>query len=421
MVLDGPRRHALVPVGIRQIPGGTFLSVGLRLSEEMPVEVTGGGELVADGFAYVQQNPVLVGLGVVVATIVLVAVGYVVRRVRRTPGDRFVDALVDRNEVTVLMHPNPDPDAIACAVAVEHLANDVGTETTLLYPGQIRHQENRAMETILDLDLERIEQPGDLVDGAVVLVDHNEPRGFVGAESVDPYAIVDHHPGSGEGSAFTDIRTNYGACASILAEYLRGRGWTADGDRNHDEMAIPSSLATALMYGIQADTRNLTRGCSSWEFEAASFLYPAVDPDSLERIATPPVDGETLEVKARAIHNLDHQRSFVVSNVGVVSNVDAIAQAAEELLRLEGVTAVVVAGEKDGMLHLSGRSRDDRVHMGKALRAVVSDIPMSDAGGHARMGGGQVSVQHMQGLGPGDGFGRDELTRRMFAALTGDV
>lgn len=387
----------------------------------MPVEVTGGSGLVADGFAYVQNNPVQVGLGVVVVALGLVVLGVVIRWLRRTPGDRFVEALAKCEEVTVLMHPNPDPDAMASALAVETLAEEGGTDATLKYPGQIRHQENRALETVLELDLERIERPGNIDEETVVLVDHNEPRGFVGADAVEPYAVVDHHPGTGTGSEFTDVRPHYGACASILVEYLGARGWKTDGDVAYEDLVVSPELATALMYGIQADTRNLTRGCSSQEFEAASFLYPAVDPDYLERIATPPVDAETLQVKARAILNMRDRGSFVVSEVGSVSNVDAIAQAAEELLRLEGVTAVVVTGEKDGMLHLSGRSRDDRVHMGKALRTVVSDIPMAEAGGHARMGGGQVSVEHMEGLGPGSGVDRDELTQRMFAALTGNV
>jgi nanoRNase/pAp phosphatase (c-di-AMP/oligoRNAs hydrolase) len=107
--------------------------------------------------------------------------------------------------------------------------------------------------------------------------------------------------------------------------------------------------------------------------------------------------------------------------VGTVSNVDAIPQAADELLRLEGVTAVVVIGDTGGTIHLSGRSRDDRVHMGKTLRAVVEDVPMAGAGGHARMGGGQLSVDHMEGIGPGEGMTREQLCEGLFNAMNGDI
>ena len=93
-------------------------------------------------------------------------------------------------------------------------------------------------------------------------------------------------------------------------------------------------------------------------------LAPGVDEDALDRIANPQVSGETLDVKARAIAGRQVEGSFAVSDVGTLSNADAIPQAADELITLEGITAVVVVGERDGTVHLSGRSRDDRVHMG---------------------------------------------------------
>jgi len=277
---------------------------------------------------------------------------------------------------------------------------------------------------VLDLDFDRIESAADLSGAPVVLVDHNEPRGFSGAENVDPIVVVDHHPGGGTGREFTDVRTDAGACASIFAEYFQEMGWEP-GDPDEGESGegdvLPPELATGLLYGIQSDTTSLTKGCSPAEFEAAAYLYPGVDQDRLDRIANPEVDAEVLDTKATAIRKREVRNAFAVSNVGTVSNVDAIPQAADELLRLEGVTAVVVLGDDEETIHLSGRSRDDRVHMGKALRAVVDDVPMAGAGGHARMGGGQLSVEHMEGLGPSEGMERGELQQRLFDAMGGDI
>jgi hypothetical protein len=44
---------------------------------------------------------------------------------------------------------------------------------------------------------------------------------------------------------------------------------------------------------------------------------------------------------------------------------------------------------------------------------------MADAGGHARMGGGQLSVDHLGGIGPSEGVSLEELRDRMFATLAG--
>ncbi|MFB6140288.1 MAG: bifunctional oligoribonuclease/PAP phosphatase NrnA [Halosimplex sp.] len=401
----------------------------------MPHAAAGGVGGVAIGIAapsdaaaaVAEQDPLVLAAAVVGLLAVLVALWWGIRRLRSTPGEQFVNRLANHDDVAVLMHPNPDPDAMASALAVAEFADEAGVDTALQYPGEIRHQENRAFETVLDLDFEQVDTAGDIASENVVLVDHNEPRGFAGAEGIDPVAVVDHHPGDGTGTAFTDVRPDHGSCASILSEYFEQQDWVPhspeeeaalDGDSTR---ALSSETATGLLYGIQSDTKHLTKGCSEAEFSASAYLYDGIDEDRLDRIANPQVDAEVLDVKARAINRRSVRNAFAVSDVGEVSNADAIPQAADELTRLEGVTAVVVMGQKDGTLHLSGRSRDDRVHMGKTLRAVVEDIPMGNAGGHARMGGGQLSIDHMEGLGPGDGLDRQEFVERLFDAMAGEI
>ncbi|WP_408957329.1 DHH family phosphoesterase [Natrinema sp. 74] len=362
----------------------------------------------------------------VLSLLVLVVVGLVlggwwaVRWFRRPPGIRLQRVLATHDDVTVLMHPNPDPDAMSCAMGVAAIADSVGTEATLQYSGEIRHQENRAFRTVLDLDLESVEASSQLASDAVVLVDHNTPRGFTGAQTVEPIAVVDHHPGNGAGTEFTDVRTDYGAASTIIVEYLDDIGAAMADEDDSSEFEVSSELATGLLYGVQSDTNHLTNGCSRAEFDACAVLFPGIDEDLLDRIANPQVSDDVLQVKATAITQKRVEGPFAVCDVGEVSNVDAIPQAADELMHLEGVTAVVVYGEYDGTLHLSGRSRDDRVHMGETLRHAISDIPMASAGGHARMGGGQLSVDHMNGIGPSDGISREEFEERLFSAMAGE-
>ncbi len=367
------------------------------------------------------QQPVLAAGLVLAAVLGLVALVYLLRRLTRTKGDRFVAAVGKCDEVAVLMHPNPDPDAMASALAAAALAESVDTDATIQYAGQIRHPENRAFETVLECEFDRIVTDIDLAADHVVLVDHNEPRGFAGAEGIEPHAVVDHHPGDGVGRAFTDVRPDRGSCASIFTEYLRDQGY----DTRTDDRRLPARLATALLYGIQSDTTSFTRGCTPAEFDAAAYLFPAADADSLDRIANPQVDGETLDVKATAIQRREVDGSFLVSHVGRVDNTDALPTAVEELVRLEGVTAAVVTGERNGTLHASGRSRDDRVHMGKALDAAFGSFPEASAGGHARMGGGQIPLPDGGTVGLPDAVEDEEapqeLEARLFAAMNGEL
>ncbi|MFB6244233.1 MAG: bifunctional oligoribonuclease/PAP phosphatase NrnA, partial [Halobaculum sp.] len=361
------------------------------------------------------------GVGLLLLLVFLAAV---FRQYRQSPAARLQSVLADYDEVSVLLHPDPDADAMAAGVGVAQIADWVDTDATIQYSGQVRRQENRAFRTVLDVALEHIEHVTDISAEAVVLVDHNEPRGFGGADGVLPAAIVDHHPGDGSAERFTDVRTDYGASASIVAEYCDALGATPVPPDKHDSevtgRALPTWIATGMLYGILSDTGDLTRGASNEDFDAAGYLSSGVDEDLLGRIADPDVSTETLEVKARAIAGREVRGSFGVSDVGTVSNADAIPQAADELVGLEGVTAVVVVGDKDGTLHLSGRSRDDRVHMGRALDAAVGDLPNASAGGHARMGGGRVppAVQ-ADGTREVTAPRGEELESRLFDAMDG--
>ena len=384
------------------------------------------GEWLVSAESFFRSNPWTVGL-VLGVTALLVALWLVVRWIRRPVGARFLRVLAQRDEIAVLMHPNPDPDAMACAAGVALLAEQVGTKATLQYTGQIRHQENRAFRTVLDLDMERIESAGELASPHVVLVDHNRPRGFAGADTVSPYAVIDHHPGGGTGEAFTDTRIEYGACATIVSEYCRDLGGTpmSTGSVGRGDFVLSPVVATGLLYGILADTKHMTNGCTEAEFEQSAYLYKGVDEDSLDRIANPQVGVEVLEAKARAVWQRDVRGSFAVSDIGSISNADAIPQAADELMKLEGVTAVIVYGKCKGEITFSGRSRDDRVHMGETLEAALCELPGGSAGGHARMGGGQVPIEEQPETTVGEGETRlrihATMGERLFRAMNGDV
>ncbi|SDZ88438.1 nanoRNase/pAp phosphatase, hydrolyzes c-di-AMP and oligoRNAs [Haloplanus vescus] len=379
-------------------------------------------DVVRRAVAFAQSHPELLA-ALLVTLVVLVGGGYVMHRLSRPRGVRFAAMLAEYDDVSVLTHPNPDPDAMAAAMGVASLAEQVGTAATIQFSGQIRHQENRAFRNVLEAELNPIERAEDLTSQTVVLVDHNEPRGFAGSETVRPVAVVDHHPGEGRGEAFTDVRTSYGACSSVIAEYFDDLDATPVPPENHESeidstYVVPSRVATGLFFGILTDTNRLTSGIHAADFDASRFLSPGVDESLLDRIANPQVSAETLEIKATAIREREVEGAFAISNVGAVSNVDAIPQAVDELILLEGVTAAIVYGTRDGMLYLSGRSRDDRVHMGRAIESALSDVPNASGGGHARMGGGQVPIDDDDFVWPAR---KTTLTDRLWRALEGDL
>ncbi|WP_339104353.1 DHH family phosphoesterase [Haloterrigena salinisoli] len=284
--------------------------------------------------------------------------------------------------LAVVMHDNPDPDAIASAVALVDIAAEMDVAADACYFGEISHQENRAMVNLLDLDLRNL-SPSDSLEeyAAYALVDHSRPGvNDQLPEELHIDIVIDHHPPRGPvPGEFVDLREGAGATSTVLTEYL-------------DRFSLDPrwETATALLYGIRIDTNDFTREVSPADFNAASLLWPHADTSMLEQIEQPTIEGETLETIARAIKNRIQQDSVAVASVGEITNRDALPQAAEQLLSMEGVETTLVFGFRDEMVFLSARSRAADVDLGETVRDAFDRI--GSAGGHADMAGAQLEL-----------------------------
>ena len=286
-------------------------------------------------------------------------------------------------ELAIVMHDNPDPDAIASAIALERVAQSVGCPTKVCYFGNITHQENRAFVNLLDLDLENLEDDDwdpDAVDG-VALVDHSRPGvNDQLPEDTEIDIVIDHHPPAAPVEArFIDLRSDVGATSTLLTEYLQRFG-----------SEVEERVATALLYGIRVDTRDFTREVTDADFEAAAFLLPRADMSLLDQVESPQVAADTFGTIARAIENRTVEDDILAACVGRINSRDALAQAADQLLAMEDISVAMVYGFRDGTVYVSARSRHPDVDLGEALR--VAFDPIGSAGGHADMAGAQLPL-----------------------------
>ncbi len=307
-----------------------------------------------------------------------------------TRARRLRAALRDAAEpLAVLTHDNPDPDAIASAVALCQVAESTGVEAQACYYGEISHQENRALVNLLDLPIVRLEE-GDIDQfGGIALVDHSRAGVNDSLPADTPVDIViDHHPPRGPvDGEFLDLRSDVGATSTLLTEYL-------------DQFDVPVGrrTASALLYGIQIDTREFTREVAEADFEAAASLIPSVDVETLSRVESPSVSRETMAVLASAIENRTVRDGSLTTGVGEIHDRDALAQAAERLLDMEAIHTTLVYGFIAETIYVSGRSRGGGFDLGETLRAAFGAI--GDAGGHADMAGAQIPLGLLGDVGP---------------------
>ncbi len=312
----------------------------------------------------------------------------------------------------IVVHDSPDPDAIASAFALKHIAERLGVSADILYRGEIGHHVNRAFVNILGIEMKRLEHEDTLKDyRKLALVDASVPgvnNPLPPENKVD--ILIDHHTTNNKGEVnadFYDIRTEIGATSTVMTEYLQEL-----------EMPVDKVLATALLHGIRTDTGGFKRETHPADFSAAAFLHLKADKDLVDQIETPPMSTEMLNVVGDAILNKKIKGSYLITNVGSVANRDAIPQAADYLLNLEGIATVVVIGLYEDMIFVSGRSKDIRVNIGDAFAHAFGKI--GSAGGHASMAAGQIPLGIFSGLKDKETIMQlveDAVTRRFLSVM----
>ncbi|RZN37606.1 MAG: potassium transporter TrkA, partial [Methanophagales archaeon ANME-1-THS] len=239
-------------------------------------------------------------------------------------------------------------------------------------------------------EMRRIEHQDDLKGYTkLALVDATVP----GANNPLPpegkvHIIIDHHAANDKkkiDADFLDAHAEDGATSTTMTRYLRDL-----------EVPVDKVLATALLYGIRTDTNAFKRETNQSDFFAAAFLHLKADKDLLDRIENLPMSTEMLNVVGEAILHKRIKGSYLITNVGVVANRDAIPQAADYLLNLEGISTVVVIGLYEDKIIVSGRSKDIRVNMEDAFVRAFGGI--GSAGGHATMAAAQIPLGIFSGL-----------------------
>jgi nanoRNase/pAp phosphatase (c-di-AMP/oligoRNAs hydrolase) len=303
---------------------------------------------------------------------------------------RKLKELKSKNDsLLIVMHDNPDPDAIASATALSVIAQTLGFKTQIVYGGEITHHENRAFVNLLGVDIRKISRGSyELKRYPVIALVDCQPNGNLTILEGNDYEkikiLIDHHQILQHlqellpDDAFLDIRPEVNSSSAILAEYLRTLN-----------ISVTPTLGTALFYGIYIDTKKFSK-LSHVDLKAIEFLAGKVDYELLDKIEHPDISTETAEILAKAIMNRRIYKNVVVSNVGFITNRDAIAESADFLLRLEGITTVLVFGIVDDRIEISARTRDVRVNIGTVLREAFGDI--GSGGGHTQSGGARIPL-----------------------------
>jgi nanoRNase/pAp phosphatase (c-di-AMP/oligoRNAs hydrolase) len=295
--------------------------------------------------------------------------------------DQFLAGLANASRVTFVSHVHPDPDSLGSMMGLAHLVETkLGRPARLTRDGLVSRAENRAMIEVLGLELTAVDEVTWIEDEGLVMVD-SQPN--TGRHTFDPtvplYAVVDHHdtPGAIEGIPFVDVRRGLGATCSLVTSYLL-----------EQDVAVPPSLATGLVYGIETELSGYPREASPLDDSALLYLYPLANKDLLARIRNARLPQSYFESILQALQSSFIYDRLIISWVSELAHPELAAQIVDLLIRFEEIDWAVCAGVYEDKLVLSVRSVLVQARAGEVLREVVGKLGI--AGGHDRRAGGTL-------------------------------
>jgi c-di-AMP phosphodiesterase-like protein len=274
------------------------------------------------------------------------------------------DILMEGDKVIIMGHKRPDLDAIGAAIGVSRFAmmNNLDAHI-VLNDSDIDPTLRRVMDSIDEKPelKERFISSEEAWDNmtsrtTVVIVDTHKPEMVLDEDILNKAnrkVVIDHHR-RGESFISSPLLVYMEPYASSTAELV-----TELLEYQPTEQRLTRLESTVMFAGIIVDTRNFTLRTGSRTFDAASYLR-AHGADTILTQHFLKDDIDTYINRTELIRTVELQDNGVAIAHGPDDKIYhpvTVAQAADELLSLDGVEAsYVVARREDSLVGMSARS-----------------------------------------------------------------
>ena len=300
------------------------------------------------------------------------------RSLTRARVQQYQRYFADADRVLILLHNDPDPDAMASGLALRSILRRTKATAILGTLQGVTRPENLRMASLLDIQVEAV-TPASLGEFDRVAMVDVQPHYF-GELFGKVDLVIDHHPlRSGYVAVFKDIRPDYGSTSTIMTEHLRAV-----------DVSISERTATALLYAIKSDTLFFNRQANRVDLEAFSFLYPLSDATLIRKMEGAEITHERLEFVMKALEAGRREDQVFCAFMGQTPREDLIAYVADFFLQMEDIRWTIVGGVVNDMLVVSIRNLGYSRNAGEWARKYFSS--MGSAGGHRSMAKAVVPV-----------------------------
>ena len=283
----------------------------------------------------------------------------------RVKAGAFKEILTAHDRVVIMGHKLMDIDSLGAAIGVRKIADALGKPAHIVVgeaSGSIRQMLDRfhTSEYAEDMFITKAQAMGFVdEDTVLVVVDVNRPSLTEAPELIDiaeTIVVFDHHrqgTESIEQATLSYIEPYASSACEMIAEIVQ---------YVDDNIKMRNAEADAMYAGIAVDTYNFTNQTGVITFEAAAYLRKnGADVTRVRKLFRDSL--ADYKAKAEAIHMAEvFEGAFAISECngeGLDSPTIIGAQAANELLDIEGVKASFVFTKFRDQIYVSARSIDE--------------------------------------------------------------
>ena len=294
--------------------------------------------------------------------------------------NKFLQLLSPLQRVVIQAHDFPDHDAIASADGLAALLQAMGMNTLIVYNGHVDRISLANMIEWLDIPVIHCNKAKLTAHDKIITVD-----GCIGEKNVtdiqgEEIAVIDHHNVTPpKGLWYCDVRSNYGATATIIYEYFSSLN-----------IDIPEKVATALLVGLNIDTANLTRGFCNADLKAFLGLNQVADLALVNKICRNSLIQSELKSFQHVCDNVESNDGIAIVLLKEPCAKNLLGVLADFLLSVNEYDIVIVAMKFNQAIQLSLRSECPKVNVGLLLRQTLNQKQRGFGGGHAHMAGGMI-------------------------------
>ena len=291
---------------------------------------------------------------------------------------KLIKALKNRKRIFIQTHNYPDHDAVASAFALHYLLKSFKIESNIIFHGDILRDSLQKMIDVLRIPILPHYKYELNDDDSIVIVDANKKNKNVATLKGEVVAVIDHHPGiAHEDLEFCDIRSDYGACASIIFSYFA------------ELMLEPGrDVATALHAGIVFDTHQFTRNVNPLDIETVAMLYHVSDIKFVNSLVRNSIKLDDFRQYRYLLDHIRVKGCFAYCHFPDGCNKDLLAILADYILSAEEIKFALLSAQSSEGVSFCARSERPDIPANTAIQKLLSGI--GSGGGHVDMAGGRI-------------------------------